>query len=197
MESLIFATNNANKVNEIRAVLNGLFEVKSLAEAGIHVDIPEPHDTLEANACEKSSYIHKLTGRNCFSEDTGLEVEALGAAPGVKSARYAGMENDFNKNIDKLLHAMEGIENRKAQFRTVISLMLKGKEFQFEGICKGRIISERKGTNGFGYDPVFIPEGSEKSFAEMGMDEKNIFSHRKKATALLINFLKNLDKESA
>lgn len=189
MNNLIFATNNQNKVAEVRAVLSNVFNIITLKEAGIDIDIPEPHDTLEANATEKSTTIFKLTGQHCFSEDTGLEVEALNGEPGVKSARYAGEARSFDDNIDKLLNRLKPFENRSARFRTVISLILDGREYVFEGICPGRIITERKGTNGFGYDPVFIPDGSDKTFAEMEMNEKNIFSHRKKAMQKLIDFL--------
>jgi len=189
MQSIIFATNNKNKVEEIRSVLKNGFQIVSLKEAGIDIDIPEPYDTLEENAREKSNTIYALTGKDCFSEDTGLEVVALNDEPGVRSARYAGDENDFKKNIEKLLINMSNIENRDAQFRTVISLMLQGKEYQFEGICKGHISSSESGTGGFGYDAVFIPEGSDKTFAEMTMEEKNKFSHRKKATAKFVQFL--------
>jgi XTP/dITP diphosphohydrolase len=190
MPALIFATNNKNKVDEIRAVLQGLFDVISLKEAGIDIEIPEPHDSLEANAREKSTTIHKLTQQDCFSEDTGLEVNYLNGEPGVRSARYAGEEADFKKNIDLLLRNMEGTKQREARFRTVISLILDGKEYQFEGICPGMIVSKESGSNGFGYDPVFIPDGADRTFAEMSMEEKNNFSHRKKATAQLIQFLK-------
>jgi XTP/dITP diphosphohydrolase len=188
-KSLIFATNNQHKAEEIRFVLGDKFSIKTLAEAGIDIEIPEPHDTLEENAREKSVVIHRLTGGNCFSEDTGLEVTALGGAPGVRSARYAGEDANFDNNISKLLAALDGISERAAQFRTVISLFLDGKEYQFEGICPGTIITERKGNNGFGYDPVFIPGGADKSFAEMTMDEKTIYSHRKKATEKFVAFL--------
>ena len=189
MDSIIFATNNENKVVEIRAVLGKKFNIITLKEAGIDIDIPEPHDTLEANATEKSKTIFNLTNKNCFSEDTGLEVEALHGKPGVKSARYAGEERSFDDNIDMLLINLKPFDNKKARFRTVISLILDGKEYFFEGICTGKIISERKGNNGFGYDPVFIPDGSNNTFAEMDMDKKNKFSHRKKAMEKLINFL--------
>ena len=187
--SIIFATNNQHKADEIRQVLRGRFEIKTLKEAGITIDIPEPYDTLEENASEKATVIHSLTGSNCFSEDTGLEVFALNREPGVKSARYAGEDANFNNNVHKLLLNMKGITNREAQFRTVISLILEGKEYQFEGICKGHIAEEEKGTNGFGYDPVFIPEGSLITFGEMNMEGKATFSHRKKATQKLISFL--------
>jgi len=188
---IIFATNNQHKADEIRQVLKNLFEIKTLKDAGINIDIPEPYDSLEENAREKSTVIHSLTGANCFSEDTGLEVIALNGEPGVKSARYSGEETNFKKNIEKLLFNMKGIEHRDAQFRTVISLLLEGKEYQFEGICKGTITEVEKGENGFGYDPVFIPLGSDKTFAEMTMDEKAVFSHRKKATQQFISFLNN------
>lgn len=192
MRTLVFATNNQNKVNEIRKVTAGKFNIITLTEAGIQIDIPEPHDTLEANATEKSTVIHQLTKQNVFSEDTGLEVFALNGEPGVKSARYAGDGRDFQANIDKLLLNLWGISERKAQFRTVISLILDNKEYLFEGICKGTILSDQKGGEGFGYDPVFVPEGSTKSFAEMTMDEKNLFSHRKKAVSKLIDFLSSI-----
>ena len=191
MRSIIFATNNKNKVSEIRAVLKDSFQIISLAEAGIDIEIPEPYDTLEENAREKSVTIYTLTGKDCFSEDTGLEVTALNNEPGVRSARYAGDESDFKKNTEKLLANLRSASNRQAQFRTVISLMLGGKEYSFEGICKGVITEQETGNNGFGYDPVFIPDGSDKTFAEMTMDEKNKFSHRKKATAKFAAFLNN------
>jgi XTP/dITP diphosphohydrolase len=190
MRTLIFATNNTNKVVEIRSVLNENFRIMSLHEAGIDVEIPEPFDTLEENAIEKSDFIYKLMGVSCFAEDTGLEVTALNGEPGVKSARYAGDHRSFDNNIDKLLDKLKYAADRSASFRTVICLTDKGKHNLFEGICKGTIIAERRGTHGFGYDPVFIPDGAEKTFAEMGLREKNIFSHRKKATEKLMVFLK-------
>lgn len=189
MNKLIFATHNPNKVTEINHLLKEILEIRSLQDVGINDEFPEPHDTLEANATEKSSYIYRITNENCFSEDTGLEVEALEGEPGVRSARYAGEACDNLKNIHKLLTKLNNIPNRSAQFKTVISLIIDGKEFQFTGICKGKITHEMKGLNGFGYDAVFIPDGAEKSFAEMTLEEKNKFSHRKKAIALLIDFL--------
>lgn len=189
METLIFATNNQNKVDEIRLVLGSSFNIITLKEAGIDIDIPEPHDTLEANASEKSGTIYRLTGKDCFSEDTGLETEALNGEPGVKSARYAGENRSFDNNIDKLLLNLEIHSNKKARFRTVISLIMNGEEFLFEGICSGVITEEKRGSNGFGYDPVFVPDGSMKTFAEMSMEEKSAFSHRKKAMEKLITFL--------
>ncbi len=186
---LIFATNNSNKVNEIKSVVREDLIVLSLADAGINIDIPEPFDTLEANATEKSTVIHQLTKQNCFSEDTGLEVTALNGAPGVKSARYAGEGRDFQANIDLLLLNLQNEANRSAQFRTVISLIWEEQEYLFEGICTGKISQEQKGIEGFGYDPIFIPDGSLMSFGEMTMEEKNKYSHRKKAMTKLIDFL--------
>ena len=192
MHTIVFATNNANKVNEIRNQLGESFNIIPLKEAGIDIDIPEPHDTLEANATEKSSTIYKLTNQPCFSEDTGLEIFALNNEPGVRSARYAGEGKDSNDNIDLVLQNMEGIANRKAQFRTVISLQLNGKEHLFEGKCPGTILTERDGEKGFGYDPIFVPDGADVSFAQMTTEEKNIFSHRAKAVKKLIEFLKSI-----
>ncbi len=189
---LIFATNNQHKVDEIRSVLKGPLELITLKEAGIDIDIPEPYDTLEENARTKSKTIHEMTGMDCFSEDTGLEVDALGGEPGVKSARYAGEGRSFEANIDKLLSKLEGQSDRRARFRTLISLLINGREILFEGVCEGRIILEKRGNNGFGYDPVFVPEGSDLSFAEMDMGGKNRFSHRKKATEKLVAFLNSL-----
>ena len=186
---IIFATNNKNKVEEIKHLSHQKFQIFTLQEVGIDIDIPEPHDTLEANATEKSSTIYKLTNEAVFSEDTGLEVHALGGAPGVKSARYAGEGRNMQDNIDKLLQELKDKPTRAAQFRTVVSLIIGGKEFQFEGICKGHITHEMDGSNGFGYDPVFIPEGSNATFANMDIAEKNKFSHRKKAVQKLIDFL--------
>lgn len=190
---LIFATNNQHKVEEIRHAIHSNFELLTLKEAGINIDIPEPHDTLEENATEKSRTIHNLTNISCFSEDTGLEVAALNGEPGVKSARYAGEDKSFDKNIDKLLENLKGKTNTSARFRTVISLILDGQETQFEGICDGKIIPERRGSHGFGYDPVFVPDGSEKTFAEMELAEKDLYSHRAKATQKLVAFLNTLE----
>jgi XTP/dITP diphosphohydrolase len=186
---LIFATNNQHKVEEIQAAIGSQLEVVSLKQAGIDIDIPEPHDTLEANASEKSRTIHQLTGQHCFSEDTGLEVEALNGEPGVKSARYAGEDKAFDRNVEKLLSKLGDQNNRKARFRTVISLIWEGREWLFEGICEGTITREPAGTGGFGYDPVFIPTGGDRTFAQMTMAEKNELSHRKKAADKLVLFL--------
>ncbi|HEX4876189.1 MAG TPA: RdgB/HAM1 family non-canonical purine NTP pyrophosphatase [Chitinophagaceae bacterium] len=189
---LIFATNNKHKAEEIRNVLGNRLAIITLQEAGIDQEIPEPYDTLEANASAKSQTIYRMTGTDCFSEDTGLEVPALNGEPGVKSARYAGDDRSFDANIDKLLSNLAGKEDRSARFRTVISLLIDGKETLFEGICRGSIINEKRGNNGFGYDPVFVPEGSRLTFAEMSLEEKNRYSHRKKATEKLVVFLNKL-----
>lgn len=187
---IIFATNNANKVEEIQAAIGNSLEVISLHRAGIDIEIPEPHDTLEANATEKSSVIHRLTGENCFSEDTGLEVSALNGEPGVKSARYAGDNRSDKKNIDKLLHRLNGSTDRRARFRTVISLIWEGREHLFEGTCEGHILLSPVGENGFGYDPVFVPTGDTRSFAQLSLEEKNRYSHRRKAADQLIAFFR-------
>ena len=190
---LIFATNNQNKIAEIKSAVAAGLDIVTLKDAGIDIDIPEPHDTLEENAREKSTVIHKLAGENCFSEDSGLEVVALNGAPGVRSARYAGDEADNKKNIALLLQNMTGQRERTAQFRTVISLILDEKEYQFTGICKGKIITSELGSLGFGYDSIFIPDGDDRTFAEMTMEEKNKYSHRKKAVVQLVDFLNNYD----
>lgn len=189
---LIFATNNQHKIEEIRHIIGSHIQLLTLKEAGIDIDIPEPHDTIEKNASEKSKTIYQLTQTNCFSEDTGLEVAALNGEPGVKSARYAGDDKSFDKNIDKLLTKLKGASDTKARFKTIISLVIDGIEHLFEGICEGRIVFEKKGTQGFGYDPVFIPNGSDKTFGEMSLEEKTKFSHRKKATEKLVTFLNHL-----
>lgn len=186
---LIFATNNENKVQEIRQVVGEQFEIVTLHEAGIDIDIPEPHDTLTANATEKSTVINQLTGLSCFSEDTGLEINALNGQPGVKSARYAGSDRDFEANVNKVLLQLAGKTDRQARFRTVVSLILNGREYLFEGICEGKILTSKTGSKGFGYDSIFMPDGADKSFAQMEVYEKNIFSHRKKATSALLLFL--------
>ncbi|MBW8684313.1 RdgB/HAM1 family non-canonical purine NTP pyrophosphatase [Chitinophaga rhizophila] len=194
--TLVFATNNENKVKEIRAMLGDSFSVITLQEAGINIDIPEPHQTLEENAREKSTVIFEMTGKDCFSEDTGLEIDALNGAPGVLSARYAGEQKRSEDNINKVLQELDGQQNRKAHFRTVISLILGGQEFQFTGVCPGTITTERRGGDGFGYDPIFIPDGSDIAFAEMDIAGKNKFSHRAKALQQLITFLREEGKKS-
>lgn len=190
MKKLVFATNNAHKLDEIRAILGNKMEILSLNDINCHADIPETADTLEGNAALKAQYIYKNFGLDCFADDTGLEVEALNGAPGIYSARYAGGEgHDSEANMKKLLAEMEGKENRKARFRTAICLIEDGKEHLFEGIVNGEIIQERRGGSGFGYDPVFVPEGYTETFAEMGNDEKNKISHRARAVAKLCDYL--------
>ena len=191
MNGLIFATNNAHKLGEVQALLEGRFTLKTLREVGIVEDIPETAETLEGNALQKARYVYECTGADCFADDTGLEVEALGGAPGVRSARYAGEGHDFDANNALLLKNLEGESNRKARFRTVIALILGGKEYLFEGVVNGTIIDHMTGTEGFGYDPMFVPEGEERTFAEMSADEKNAISHRGRAVAKLVEFLQN------
>ncbi|WP_294627244.1 non-canonical purine NTP diphosphatase [uncultured Bacteroides sp.] len=189
---LVFATNNAHKLEEVAAILGEHIELLSLNDIDCHTDIPETADTLEGNARLKSSFIFENYGMDCFADDTGLEVEALNGAPGVYSARYAGGEgHDSQANMRKLLHDLEGVENRKAQFRTAISLILGGKEYLFEGVVKGEIIKEKRGDSGFGYDPIFQPEGYDKTFAELGNDIKNTISHRARAVQKLCEFLQH------
>ena len=193
---LIFATNNQNKIAEIKTALTQGLEIVTLKEAGIDIEIAEPFDTLEENAREKATVIFNITKQNCFSEDTGLEVKALNGAPGVKSARYAGDEADNKKNIALLLKNMEGKKERNAHFKTVICLLLQNEEYLFTGICKGKINLEEMGSMGFGYDAIFTPDGADKTFAEMTMDEKNKYSHRKKALVQLITFLNPHNEQS-
>ncbi|WP_217931707.1 non-canonical purine NTP diphosphatase [Bacteroides caecimuris] len=189
---LVFATNNAHKLEEVAAILENQVELLSLNDIGCQTDIPETAETLEGNALLKSSYIYKNYHLDCFADDTGLEVEALNGAPGVYSARYAGGEgHDAQANMLKLLHELDGKENRKAQFRTAISLILDGKEYLFEGVIKGEIIKEKRGDSGFGYDPVFMPEGYDRTFAELGNDIKNQISHRALAIQKLCEFLQS------
>ncbi len=188
--TLVFATNNAHKLEEVAAILGNRVKLLSLNDINCHTDIPETADTLEGNARLKSSFIYNNYGLDCFADDTGLEVEALGGAPGVYSARYAGGEgHDAQANMLKLLSDLEGKENRKAQFRTAISLILEGKEYLFEGIIRGEIIREKRGDSGFGYDPIFKPEGYEQTFAELGNEIKNKISHRALAVQKLCEFL--------
>lgn len=192
MKKLVFATNNAHKLEEIRAILGDKVEILSLNDINCHADIPETADTLEGNAELKAAYIYTNYGLDCFADDTGLEVEALNGAPGIYSARYAGGEgHDSEANMKKLLTEMAGKTNRNAQFRTAICLIEKGNKHLFEGIVKGRIIEAKRGNSGFGYDPVFIPEGYNETFAEMGNAEKNKISHRARAVAALCEYLQN------
>ncbi len=191
MKKIVFATNNAHKLQEVRFALKGIYEIISLKEIGFTDDIPEPYETLEENALTKSKTIAEKFMINCFADDTGLEVDALNGAPGVYSARYAGKNCSFQDNVNKLLYEMQGHKNRKAKFRTVISLIINKKEYQFEGEVKGHIATDKTGTEGFGYDPVFIPNGYPISFAEMDLEEKNKISHRGLAVKKLVEFLKN------
>lgn len=186
---LLFASNNSHKVTEINNILGNSFVLKGLKDAGITEDIPETAPTLEGNALQKARYVHEKTGMDVFADDTGLEVESLNGMPGVNSARFAGENKDSDANIDKLLLMLKGKENRKARFRTVIALIIGGEEHLFEGIVEGTIISDRRGREGFGYDPVFAPEGRDITFAEMPLTEKNKISHRARAFEKLRAFL--------
>ncbi len=190
MHQLIFASNNQHKIEEVFALLKPFgFNVIGLSDAGIHEDIPETADTIEGNASLKANYIFNHYDFDCFADDTGLEVEALNNAPGVYSARYAGEQKSSEDNMNKLLTELESKANRNARFKTIIALMLDGKEYVFEGIINGRIATEKKGEKGFGYDPIFIPNGYEKTFAEMTAAEKNKISHRAIAVQKLAEFL--------
>lgn len=188
---IVFATNNAHKLSEVRAVLGEGFELVTLREVGITEDIPETGATLDENASQKALYVYERTGLDCFADDTGLEVEALNGAPGVRSARYATEGHDFAANNRKLLHELEGKDNRRARFRTVISLIRGGVEQQVEGIVEGRIATEEAGCGGFGYDPLFVPDGHTVTFAEMSADAKNAISHRGRAVAELVKLLRD------
>lgn len=188
---IVFATNNAHKLSEVRAVLGEGFELVTLREVGITEDIPETGATLDENASQKAHYVYERTGLDCFADDTGLEVEALNGAPGVRSARYATEGHDFAANNSKLLHELEGKDNRRARFRTVISLIRGGVEQQVEGIVEGRIATEEAGCGGFGYDPLFVPDGHTVTFAEMSADAKNAISHRGRAVAELVKLLRD------
>ena len=190
---LVFATNNKHKLDEVRITAQHNIEVVSLADIHCHDEIPETADTLEGNALQKAQYIQDKFGLDCFADDTGLEVEALDNAPGVYSARYAGPGHDSEANMQKLLQEMERKTNRKARFRTVIALIIGDKQYCFSGIVNGTITTEKKGENGFGYDPIFIPEGYEQTFAELGDSVKNKISHRAKAVEQLNHFLANLN----
>ena len=189
---LVFATNNRHKLEEVRDILGSGVEVLSLSDIGCNDDIPETADTLQGNALIKARHIYNKYNVNCFADDTGLEVEALDGAPGVLSARYAGDGHDSEANMNKLLQNLTGENNRRAQFRTVIALIIKGEENTFDGIVKGEITEEKRGDSGFGYDPIFIPEGFSKSFAQMTNDEKNCISHRFRATEKLNDYLKRI-----
>lgn len=187
---LVFATNNRHKLQEVRDIVGDRVEVLSLSDIGCYDDIPETADTLQGNALIKARHIYEKYGFDCFADDTGLEVEALDGAPGVYSARYAGEECCSESNMQKLLHNLTGKNNRRAQFRTVIALIINGEEKLFNGIVKGNITEEKMGDSGFGYDPIFIPEGFSESFAQMPAEMKNSISHRFRATEQLSNYLK-------
>ena len=190
---LVFATNNKHKLEEVRSMLRSEFELLSLKDIGCNEDIEETEDTLEGNAKIKSDFIKDKFGKNCFADDTGLEVEALDGAPGVYSARYAGSNVSFQDNVNKLLEEMQGVENRKARFRTVISLTLNGVQYFFEGICEGEITKKQSGDQGFGYDPVFSPFGTDLTFAEMSLEDKSKISHRGIAVREFVTFLNGLE----
>jgi XTP/dITP diphosphohydrolase len=196
IKKMVFATNNAHKLMEIRKIMPSGIEVLGLKDIGCFDDIEETADTLEGNADLKALYVYSKYGLDCFADDTGLETDALGGRPGVYSARFAGEEGNADKNIDKLLLELQGHRNRKARFRTVISLVLGGRIVHFEGRVEGTITRERKGTDGFGYDPVFLPDDHEQTFAEMPLDLKNTISHRGKAVRKLIEFLEINQKKS-
>lgn len=191
MRKLIFATNNAHKLGEVQALLGDAFELVTLRECGITEDIPETADTLEGNALQKARYVYEKTGLDCFADDTGLEVDALGGAPGVHSARYATDGHDFAANNRLLLKNLEGTTDRTARFRTVIALIIDGVEYTFEGRVEGTIATSESGSEGFGYDPLFVPSGEIITFAQMSAEAKNAISHRGRAVAKLVNFLKN------
>ncbi|MBR3454134.1 MAG: non-canonical purine NTP diphosphatase [Bacteroidaceae bacterium] len=189
MKTLVFATNNKNKLQEVRQILGDRFEIKGLSDIGCDVDIPETSDTLEGNAMQKAKFVKEHYGLDCFADDTGLECRALDGAPGIRSARYAGENHDSEANMRKLLENLQEKSDRSAQFRTVIALLYQGEEHLFEGVVRGNIITEHKGTHGFGYDPIFVPEGYDTTFAEMSAEEKNSISHRGRAVAKLAGFL--------
>ena len=186
---IVFATNNAHKLAEVQAVLGDAYELTTPRDCGVEEDIPEEQATLEGNASQKSHYLYARTGLDCFADDTGLEVAALGGAPGVRSARYASDGHDFAANNRLLLRNLEGVADRRARFRTVISLLLDGEEHLFEGVVEGRIVERASGTEGFGYDPLFVPDGCDRTFAEMAPAEKNALSHRGLAVRKLAEFL--------
>lgn len=194
MRTLVFATNNRHKLQEVSEMLKGIVDIRSLAEMGLEGDIPETADTLQGNALQKAQWVYDRTGMDCFADDTGLEVEALGGAPGVYSARYAGEHCSFDDNIDKLLAALDGEINRRADFRTVICLIENGEPRYFEGRVDGVILTERYGKEGFGYDPVFLPDRFAVSFAEMPLEVKNSISHRGRAVQALVEYLSENQK---
>ncbi len=191
---ILFATNNAHKLSEVSEVLGDGFRLLTPRDCGVTEEIPETQPTLEGNALQKARYLHERTGLDCFADDTGLEVAALGGAPGVRSARYATDGHDFAANNRLLLKNLEGTTDRRARFRTIIALILNGEEHLFEGIVEGRIIDAERGAEGFGYDPLFIPDGGDKTFAEMSAEEKNAVSHRGRAVRRLAAYLHSIEK---
>ena len=194
---IVFATNNPNKLKEIQSLIPKEIEIISLKEIGCNEDIPETGDTLEANAFQKAHYIKDNFNYDCFADDTGLEIDELNGNPGVYSARYAGPERNANANMNKVLNELKGKKNRKAQFRTAIALILKGEEHLFEGKVEGYISKDKQGNEGFGYDPIFIPENNIRSFAQMSMQEKGAISHRGRAVKKLVTYLNNLSKPNS
>lgn len=190
---LVFATNNKHKLKELQAILGKHFKLLSLEDIGCYEEIPEEQDTLEGNASQKAFYVYNNFNYNCFADDTGLEIEALNGEPGVYSARYAGEEKSAEANMNKVLVKLAKIKTRSARFRTVISLVIDGVETQFEGVVEGEILTEKRGGSGFGYDPIFQPNGFEKSFAEMNLTDKNKISHRGRAVEKLVTHLKNAE----
>ncbi len=189
MKKIVFATNNEHKLRELKEILSGKFEILGLKDIGCNEDIPETAETIEENSMQKAEYVYRKYNIDCFADDTGLEIEALNGRPGVYSARYAGEEKNMEKNIEKILSELKDKTNRKARFKTVISLILNDEKYQFEGIVNGEIIKSKQGAGGFGYDPVFMPEGYKITFAEMSSEEKNLISHRGRAVQKLIEFL--------
>lgn len=189
--NVIFATSNAHKVDEIRAVLPEGFTVQSLKDIGFTEELPETQDTIEGNSLQKAQYLREKLGVTCFAEDTGLEIVALEGRPGVYSARYAGLSATYQDNVNKVLREMEGKTDRRARFKTVITYFSGGKSVQFTGLCEGSILLSPRGNEGFGYDPIFVPDGCNLSFAEMRLSEKNRFSHRRKAVYGFLQYLKS------
>jgi XTP/dITP diphosphohydrolase len=192
INKLVFATNNKHKIEELKHAVNKRFEIIGLKEIGCTEEIPETSPTVAGNALQKASYIHDKYGYDCFADDTSLEIDALNGRPGIYSARYAGLGKNFDDNMNKVLEELAGKTNRTARFRTVIALIMKGQEYLFEGIVEGQILTEKKGTEGFGYDPIFQPEGFNKTFAQMNLDEKNQISHRGRAVKKLTEFLETI-----
>lgn len=191
----VFATNNPHKLEEVKHISNNKFNIVDISHFGITEELPEDQNTLEGNALQKARYLYEITGENCFADDTGLEVEVLKGAPGVMSARYAGENKSSDENIKKILKELENNPNRSAQFRTVVALILTGKEYFFEGVIQGKLLSEKKGNKGFGYDPIFVPNGFDETFAQLPAEVKNLISHRALAFEKLFYFLRHYKKD--